>query len=414
MTFTNFFVIQIIITTIALAAILYLHIKHQVLNNNLIHLSEIIKQKENQIETLTLNISNACKSLQDFQKYNESQQENIRLKLTHEIEKNLRQIMQSSREQLFVQLRQQQSSINDNLTQLQKVIDKHLISITNQVDQRLNKGFEKNSEIFNDVIKRLILIDQAQEKISKLSTHVTDLQNILSDKQSRGAFGETQLATLVKNVIPEKYFQLQATLSNNKRVDCLLIMPEPTGNIAIDAKFPLENYRNYIKANDDISKKKSFITFKNDVKKHINDISEKYCIPGETSEGVIMYIPAEVIFSEIHNELTDIVEYAHSLKVWIASPTTMMAILHTALSVLKDQATKSHMNTMKNHLKLLGQDFERFQKRMNKLATHISQANDDASQIHTSSQKISRRFEKIDNLELEIEPQEDKETHIEN
>jgi DNA recombination protein RmuC len=374
---------------------------YQTQKNNYKTLFHLLTMRDRSLENLNERIQNIQQLMDGFIITHNKNQENLELKLTSSIEKHLRQIMQSSREQLFMQLRQHQNHTNDTLATLQKNVDNHLKSISGQVDQRLSKGFEKSNEVFSDVIKRLILIDKAQERITELSTHVTDLQSVLTDKTARGAFGETQLITLVRNVIPEKHFQLQATLSNGKRVDCLLTMPHPTGNIPIDAKFPLENYRNYIKAKNTEDKRKALLTFKQDVKKHIQDIADRYYIPGETSEGAIMYVPAEAVFAEIHAELTDAVEFAHSLKVWIASPTTMMAILNTVLSVLKDQATRNHMGTMKHHLKMLSQDFVRFQKRMDKLANHIGQANEDVSQVHTSSKKLTQRFQDIESLKLD-------------
>lgn len=374
---------------------------YQTQKNNYKTLFHLLTMRDRSLENLNERIQNIQQLMDGFIITHNKNQENLELKLTSSIEKHLRQIMQSSREQLFMQLRQHQNHTNDTLATLQKNVDNHLKSISGQVDQRLSKGFEKSNEVFSDVIKRLILIDKAQERITELSTHVTDLQSVLTDKTARGAFGETQLITLVRNVIPEKHFKLQATLSNGKRVDCLLTMPHPTGNIPIDAKFPLENYRNYIKAKNTEDKRKALLTFKQDVKKHIQDIADRYYIPGETSEGAIMYVPAEAVFAEIHAELTDAVEFAHSLKVWIASPTTMMAILNTVLSVLKDQATRNHMGTMKHHLKMLSQDFVRFQKRMDKLANHIGQANEDVSQVHTSSKKLTQRFQDIESLKLD-------------
>ncbi|HJN38277.1 MAG TPA: DNA recombination protein RmuC [Gammaproteobacteria bacterium] len=385
---------------VAAATLINTLLAHQTIKENQKTLLHLLTLREQSINNTHEKIRSLQQSTNEFLNLHKKNQENLELKLSQSIEKNIRQIMQSSREQLFIQLRQHQSHTNDSLTALQKNIDAHLKSISGQVDQRLSKGFEKSHEVFGDVIKRLILIDKAQERIAELSTHVTDLQSVLTDKKSRGAFGETQLITLVRNVIPEKHFKLQATLSNGKRVDCLLTMPQPTGDIPIDAKFPLENYRNYIKAQNTTDKHKALTTFKQDVKKHIQDIADRYYIPGETSEGAIMYVPAEAVFAEIHAELTDVVEFAHSLKVWIASPTTMMAILNTALSVLKDQATRNHMDTMKYHLKMLSQDFGRFQKRMDKLANHIGQANDDVGQVHTSSKKLTQRFQDIESLKI--------------
>jgi len=228
------------------------------------------------------------------------------------------------------------------------------------------------------------------------------LQEILNDKRSRGTFGEVQLSALIRNVLPEQHFSFQYSLSNHKRPDCMLFLPEPTGNIAIDAKFPLENFRLLIDGNlSDSEKKQTEQQFKIDIKKHIQDISEKYIIPGETADGAVMFIPAEAIFSEIHAKFPDLVAYAHRAKVWMVSPTTMMAILTTARAVLKDAATRQQLHIIQKHLHMLAKDFDRFQDRMDNLARHIAQANTDIEQVHTSAKKITERFGLIEQVELE-------------
>jgi DNA recombination protein RmuC len=287
----------------------------------------------------------------------------------------------------------------DGLTQ---TTDLRLKEINQQVEKRLADGFEKTNETFTDVIKRLALIDVAQQKITELSTNVISLQEILNDKRSRGAFGEVQLAALIRNVIPEQHFSLQHTLSNKTRVDCILWLPEPTGNIGIDAKFPLENYRLLSDTTlAEAERLKADVQFKKDIRYHIKTISEKYIIDGETADGAIMFIPAEAVFAEIHARHPDLVEASHRAKVWMVSPTTMMAILTTARAVLKDTATRQQLNIIQEHLRLLAGDFKRFQKRMDDVAQHIAKAHSEVDDVQISAKKISARFGQIEKVELE-------------
>jgi len=286
----------------------------------------------------------------------------------------------------------------DALTQ---VTEARLKEINSAVEKRLAEGFEKTNQTFSDIIKRLAMIDAAQKTITELSSNVVTLNDILNDKRSRGAFGEVQLSGLIRNVIPEKHFEMQYTLSNGKRADCMLFLPDPTGNIAIDAKFPLENYKIL---NDtqfsEAERKQAETNFKIDIKRHIQDISSKYIIPEETSDGAIMFIPAEAIFAEIHNKYPELIEASHKAKVWLVSPTTMMAVLTTARAVLKDAATREQLHIIQKHLNMLAGDFSRFQKRMDNLSRHIAQAHSDVDQVQTSAKKITERFTQIEKVEL--------------
>ena len=251
----------------------------------------------------------------------------------------------------------------------------------------LNKISDQTTNIFADVVNRLALID---------------LQTILADKRSRGAFGEVQLSALIRNIMPEKHFALQHTLNNGLRADCMLFLPEPTGNIVIDAKFPLETYQRLTDMKlAEIERPMFEKQFRSDIRKHLQDIASKYIIPGETSDGAMMFIPAEAVFAEIHAHYPDLVEASHKLRVWMVSPTTMMAVLTTARAVLKDAATRKQVHIIQEHLGELGQDFMRFQKRMDDVARHISQAHTDVEQVHKSAKKITSRFEKIDAVELD-------------
>lgn len=288
---------------------------------------------------------------------------------------------------------------------VQKLIEtseRRLDEISGKVEERLDKGFEKTSKVFQDVLKRLVEIDKAQEKIAELSGNVVSLQEVLSDKRSRGAFGEVQLSALISNMMPENGYSLQHTFGNGVRADCVLFLPEPTGTICIDSKFPLESYQRMTDTTlGDADRKTAEQQFRQDIKKHIKDISSKYIIPGETSDGAVMFIPAEAVFAEIHGHYPDLVEEAQRARVWLASPTTMMAILTTARAVLKDAATRKQIHIIQEHLVALSQDFSRFQDRMDKLAAHIDQANRDVVDVNKSAKKITSRFTKIEKVELE-------------
>jgi len=315
---------------------------------------------------------------------------------------SLQQGFMTVRQTLIETLLQHNQETNRYMDKLSKTVDERLREISGQVEKRLSEGFEKTTATFTDIVKRLALIDEAQKKITELSTNVVSLQEILSDKRARGAFGEVQLMALIRNVIPEQHFKTQYQLSNDKRVDCMLFLPEPTGNVAIDSKFPLETYRLLEKHSLNNAEKQSLEQqFRIDIRKHVQDISNKYILPGETADGAIMFIPAEAIFAEIHSYYPDLVEYAQKMRVWLVSPTTMMAILTTTRAVLKDAATRQQIHIIQEHLTYLGKDFQRFQKRMDALSKHIHLAHDDIELVHTSAKKIASRFQKIEQVELD-------------
>ena len=301
---------------------------------------------------------------------------------------------------------EEQAKRMDGLTQK---TDNRLQEISGQVEKRLSEGFEKTTATFQDILKRLALIDEAQKKITELSSNVVSLQEVLADKRSRGAFGEVQLNSLVANVLPDTSYALQFTLSNDSRADCAIFLPEPTGTVIIDAKFPLESFRTMTDLEvSEIERKQAERQFKVDISKHISDISSKYIIPGETSDGAMMFIPAEAVFAEIQAHHPDLVEKAHSARVWMVSPTTLWATLNTARAVLKDAATREQIHIIQEHLNYLGDDFGRFQKRMDNLAKHINQAKDDVEEVNISARKISSRFEKIEQVELPHEDEQKK------
>ncbi|MEO8386447.1 MAG: DNA recombination protein RmuC, partial [Betaproteobacteria bacterium] len=284
---------------------------------------------------------------------------------------------------------------------LTKSTDARLSEIGGKVSERLDEGFKKTNETFVSVMSRLATIDEAQKKLDGLTTNVVSLQQLLGDKRSRGAFGEVQLETIIRNVLPESSFEFQygfAYAGHDVRADCVLKLPEPVGLIAVDSKFPLENYERMISDGPD---RISPALFKQDVKKHIEAISSKYIIPNVTSDGAVMFIPAEAVFAEIHAHHRDLVEYAQTRRVWIVSPTTMMAVLNTVRAVLKDVETRKQVHIIKDELGKLGKEFSRFDERMKKLADHIRQANEDVKDVAVTSKKISDRFASIEKVELD-------------
>jgi DNA recombination protein RmuC len=305
-------------------------------------------------------------------------------------------------------LTRQGDRLDEKLTQtserLRTTMDERLQQISGKVSERLDEGFKKTNETFTNVMTRLATIDEAQKKIDGLTSNVVSLQELLGDKRARGAFGEVQLEALVRNVLPPSAYTMQYTLSNGSRVDCVLRLPEPTGMVAVDSKFPLENYhRMFAPEVSEIERAQAQRQFKADVKKHVDDISQKYIVANETSDGAVMFVPAEAVFAEIHAYHFDIVDYAMQQRVWIVSPTTLMAVLNTARAVLKDVEMRKHMNVIKEALAKLSIDFERFDLRMKNLANHIRQAHEDAQEVHTTSRKISDKFKRIEGVELELE-----------
>ena len=277
-------------------------------------------------------------------------------------------------------------------------IDEQLALIAGRVNERLDEGFKKTNETFTNVMTRLATIDEAQKKIETLTGSVVGLQEILGDKRARGAFGEVQLEAIVRNALPESAFEFQYTLARGVRADCVLKLPPPAGLLAVDSKFPLENYERMFAEG---AERGSAAAFKADVKKHIDDISSKYIVPGETGDGALMFLPAEAVFAEIHARHRDLVEYAQARRVWLTSPTTLMAILNTARAVIRDVEMRKQVHVIQDELGKLGADFGRFQSRMDKLAQHIEQAKHDVDEVHVSSRKISERFARIERVELE-------------
>ena len=336
--------------------------------------------------------------------------QNASLALTRET------VLETLHKTLSEQGKSQQALINDTMLKatttltlsvesLGKIVDARLEQIGGKVSERLDEGFKKTNETFISVMERLATIDEAQKKIDGLTVNMVSLQELLGDKRSRGAYGEVQLEGLVRNVLPANSFSMQYSFENGTRVDCALFLPEPTGTVAVDSKFPLENYHKMFDSSlSDTEQNLAEKQFKADIKKHVDDIATKYIIPNVTSDGAVMFIPAEAVFAEIHAYHPEIIDYAMIKRVWLVSPTTLMAVLNTARAVLKDVEMRKQVHIIKDELGRLSKDFERFDVRMKKLADNIRQAHENAQDVHVSSQKITRRFAQIERVELSNQP----------
>jgi DNA recombination protein RmuC len=292
--------------------------------------------------------------------------------------------------------------LTESVTALNTTTQARLESIQGKVDERLEAGFAKTNETFASVMARLATIDEAQKKIDGLTTNVVSLQELLGNNKARGAFGEVQLENLVRNILPATHYEFQFTLRPGTRVDCVLKLPEPTGLVPVDSKFPLSNYHlmfdGALPESERVAARRQFAV---DVRARIDEIASKYIVPGETADAAVMFVPAEAVFAEIHARHGDVVEYAQKRHVWIVSPTTLMAVLNTARAVIKDVETRKQVHLIKDELGKLGGDFGRFESRLRKLVDHVRMANKDADEVQTSGQKIVKRFNQIERVELD-------------
>ncbi len=297
------------------------------------------------------------------------------------------------------------SDINKDFNELNDRIERKLNLINQKVNEKLEDGFDKTNRTFNEVMNRLTRIDEAQKKIDGLGTEIISLESILTDKKSRGIFGEVNLYHILASIFGEKndrIYRTQYTLSNTTIADAIVFGPEPLGTICIDSKFPLENYRRLVeKGISDNERALRFKAFDTDVKKHIDAIASKYIIPGETSDQAIMFLPAEAIFAEINAYHTSLIKYAASKKVWITSPTTLMSLLTIIEAVLKGLERDKYTSIIHEELNRLGVEFGRYKERWDKLSRTIQTVNNDVENIHKTTEKITKRFDSINNVKLE-------------
>ena len=281
------------------------------------------------------------------------------------------------------------------------MMEERLAKVQLQMNENLSLSSRRTAQSLGDLQQRLSTIDKAQEKITKLSGDVLSLQDILSNKQTRGAFGEIQLTDIVSKALPSDGFELQATLSTGKRADCLIKLPNPPGPIVIDSKFPLEAYEALRNASSETETSSAVRLFRTSVRKHIKDISEKYIVEGETADGAILFLPSEAVYAELHANFSELVREGFSARVWIVSPTTCMATLNTMRAILKDARMREQAGAIRNELTLLYQDVDRLGLRVESLDRHFNQAAKDISDIKISADKAGRRAKRLDNFDFE-------------
>jgi len=284
---------------------------------------------------------------------------------------------------------------------LLQMMEQRLAHVTETMSESLQGNALRTARSLGDLHVRLETIDKAQANIEKLSGNVLSLQDILSNKQTRGAFGEIQLHDIVLRALPSDAYTMQATLSNGKRVDCLVHLPNPPGPIAIDAKFPLEAYEALRNATTDAQTAEARRAMRTALRYHIKAIAEKYILEGETAEGALMFLPSEAVYAELHANFPEIVREGFSARVWIVSPTTCMATLNTMRAVLKDVRMREQAGAIRRELGELYKDIERLGVRVENLDRHFGQAAKDVAEIRISADKAGRRAKRLDNFDFE-------------
>lgn len=376
------------------------------------------------ISEMKINLSQNNLNLIDqiSKKISDSEQKQLREMLTGKLEtvERLERNTNKMTESFMNFSRETSSTLNDNFSSLNEKVSLNLDKINMRVEERLNEGFEKTNKTFENVLERLSKIDEAQKKIDSLSTNIVSLQDVLTDKKSRGTFGEVQLNHILTSVFGEnnnKIYELQKKLINGTIADAVLYIPQPVGMLCVDSKFPLENYQRMIDKNAGEPERKIYERdFKTNVKKHINDISSKYIIEGVTSEQAVMFLPAEAIFAEINAYHQDLIDYAGSKKVWIASPTTLMSVLSTVQVVMRNMEREKYAGIIHEELNKLGREFKLYKDRWDSLAKDIKRVSDDVDKIHITSNKIEKKFDRISKVEVDsddsIEVEDGSETAI--
>ena len=282
-----------------------------------------------------------------------------------------------------------------------KLMEARLTAVQEQMNVNLQTSSKNTALSLGELQQRLVTIDKAQDNIQKLSGSVLSLQDILANKQTRGAFGEIQLQEIVSKALPSDAYTWQATLSNGKRADCLIHLPNPPGPIVIDSKFPLEAYEALQKATSDWDKNEAVKLMRVSVKSHIKAIADKYILDGETADGALMFLPSEAVYAELHSNFPELVREGFAAHVWIVSPTTCMATLNTMRAILKDARMREQAGAIRSALRHLHRDVELVVERVEKLNTHFGQARKDIEGISTAAERAGKRAHKLDNFDFE-------------
>jgi DNA recombination protein RmuC len=282
-----------------------------------------------------------------------------------------------------------------------KLMEARLAAVQEQMTLNLTTNAKTTANSLGELQQRLVTIDKAQDNIQKLSGDVLSLQDILANKQTRGAFGEIQLQEIVSKALPSDAYAWQATLSNGKRADCLIHLPNPPGPIVIDSKFPLEAYEALRNAKTELDTRDAVKFMRTSVKAHIKAISEKYIIEGVTADGAIMFLPSEAVYAELHSNFPELIREGFEARVWIVSPTTCMATLNTMRAILKDARMREQAGAIRTALRQLHRDVELVVDRVDKLNTHFNQARKDIEGISTAAERAGKRAHKLDNFDFE-------------
>jgi len=297
-----------------------------------------------------------------------------------------------------------QAELAGQLKMAQSGLSERLDALTRRLSDGLMQQTQKTGETLTELQKRLAVIDEAQKNITDLSKQMVGLQDILSNKQLRGAFGQSRLEDLVRDALPRTAYDFEVTLANGKRVDCLVRLPKPPGPVAIDAKFPLEGYRALGDARDESAKVQAARVFSSNLKKHIDDIATKYIVPQETADWALMFLPSEAVYAEVHANFPNVVEEAHRRRVAIVSPSTLMAVLTTVRAILKDAQMKEQAERIHQEIERMLNDVRLLDDRVGNLQRHFDQASRDVEQIALSARKIAKGGERIKEVRFEEPP----------
>ena len=316
--------------------------------------------------------------------------------------------LQGSQRELVGRLGQLSEGHASAQAALNKTLEERLDGVSKRLGDSLAHSATQTANSLGELRKHLNVIDAAQKNIAELSSQVVGLQDILANKQARGAFGEIQLNDIVTAALPPSAYDFQVTLSNSKRADCLIKLPMPPGPIVIDAKFPLESYHALREAGDEAAKTVAARGFAGDIRKHVRHIAERYIVVGETAESALMFLPSEAVYAELHANFPDVVQQSYRARVWIVSPTTLMATLNTVRAVLKDVRMREQAGVIQTEVVRMLEDVERLVKRVGNLKGHFGLAEKDIREIETSAGKVGAKGERI--VELQFEDEEGEES----
>lgn len=284
--------------------------------------------------------------------------------------------------------------------QLQKALSERIDALNQRLGDSLKDSTQKTSETLGKIGERLTVIDEAQKNITALSGQVVSLQGILSDKQSRGAFGQERMEAIIADQMAPDQYDFQFTLSNGKRPDCVIRIPNMKGVIVVDSKFPLEAFETLRGLASDEERKLATARLKADVQKHVKDIAEKYLIPGEVQTPAIMFVPSESIYAELYTSFGDVIQQARRLQVVIMSPHVLMLAIGTIQTLLRNAKMREQAFEIQKEVGALLQDIKRLGERVGNLRQHFERTNKDIGEIETSMKAIDRHAEKIDQVEL--------------